>query len=293
MTDSTEPVTADDDPTRIDMRLIELAWSVARYTAIRDMDRASERERAEADQVLERLTAEAAPLEDAYERRRWARWFFVPGGHVHREGRCSTLFESTELVLAPQASGGDDKRVVELYGWHVCTTCVPDAPTLPAFRSPGSQAAAEADASGDCLNTVPMEVNRRYHSPYGRCGDCGARGVAVTSLGKLRKHKHQRKADDAAREARLSDPKLIGTPDGKELRVGGSTLRTVRTAEIEYVDTLVWAGGGGNPDYVREKRDEAATIAEALAAKFGCSTAEIEERYAKRVHKKLVEWGRA
>ncbi|TDC02681.1 hypothetical protein E1091_00320 [Micromonospora fluostatini] len=259
------------------------------------MEGASQEQQDEARREVDRLAGEAAPLEVAYQQRRWPRWWFVPGGHLHREGQCSTLYQSTQRNLAPKASGLDDAGVVELYGWHVCTVCVPDAPVLEGFRSPGSEAQAEADASGDCLNTLPKTVNRRYHTPFGECGECGATGVAVTSRGNLRKHKHQRRADDAARVARIEDPKLIGTPTGEELRVGGDTLRTLRTAEIKYVDELVLAGSSearpdSNPTFISERRANAAVIAEALAAKFKCSVDEITERYAARVAKKLREY---
>ncbi|MEU3452252.1 hypothetical protein ABZ671_01215 [Micromonospora sp. NPDC006766] len=80
------------------------------------------------------------------------------------------------------------------------------------------------------------------------------------------------KAAKAAAEqaARLTDPKLIGAPDGAVLRVDGDTLRTVRAAQIAMGSHLFWAlyaeRGGNSGD---GRRWHARQIAEALAAKLG------------------------
>ncbi|GAA3751393.1 hypothetical protein [Micromonospora maritima] len=291
MTEDKRPVvTPDSAPQEIDKRLVELAWKRAHLQAFLESDRLSDEQLADYERQLEAVLDEEAPLEAAYNRRRWSRWWWVPNGHLHREGKCSTLYQSTELRLTPAASGLSDEELVDKFGWYVCTTCYPDAPALPSFRTPGTYAAEQADAEGWCLNTVPSYVDRRYRSPYGGCNDCDATGVAVTSLGKLRKHKHQRRADAADREARIKDPKLIGTATGEPLMVDRSEIKTRRTAEIDWVRHMEYAhpDGWGRDDEGRaEERRFARQIAEALAAKDQVTVEEIEAELMPKVEAKI------
>lgn len=287
---TTSQVTADSTPAQIDARLIELWATYAHNRAIADSDRFSDSIRDAANQAARAAAEQAEPLEAAYLERRWTRWWWVPNGHLHREGQCSTLYASTERNLTAAASGMDDAQVVKQYGWHVCTVCVPDAPTLDGFRTPGTYAAAEADAKGICLNKRPSNVNRSYNSAYGRCDACGARGIAVTSLGNLRQHPHARKAADAARKARIEDPKLIGTATGEVLKVDGWEIKTRRTAEIEWVRYMEYVGlGWAGKDY----REFARQIAEALAAKDNVTVAEVEARLQAKVDRNLRKIARA
>ncbi|WBB94131.1 hypothetical protein [Verrucosispora sp. WMMC514] len=282
-------------PAEIDTRLIELWMAQAHHRAIADSDRLSDSVRAYAAQAAADAVAEAAPLEAAYAARRWNRWYWVPKGHLHREGECSTLYASTDRNLTAAASGMDDAQIVERYGWNVCTICVPNAPVLDGFRTPGTYATAEADAKGICLNKIPAHVNRRYASPYGTCGDCDAQGIAVTSLGRLRQHPHARMAADDARKARIEDPKLIGTATGEVLKVDGWEIKTRRTAEIDWVRHMENAderGWAGNPEWQAEQRGFARQIAEALAAKDGVTVEQIEAALMPKVDAKIRKWQR-
>ncbi|MFC0504174.1 hypothetical protein [Micromonospora costi] len=286
---TTRTVTVDSTPAEIDGRLIELWMTYAHHRAIAESDRLSDDVRDAANQAAREAAEEAEPLEAAYRERQWPRWWWVPNGHLHREGDCSTLYASTERNLTAAASGMDDAQVVKRYGWHVCAVCVPNAPVLDGFRTPGTYAAAEAAANGDCLNKVPTYVNNRGWTAWGGCGECGARGVAVTSLGNLRKHKHQRMADDAARKARIDDPRLIGTPTGEVLKVDRSEIKTKRTAEIEWVRYMEYVGLGWTGD---DYRTFARQIAEALAAKDGVTVEDVEARLQLKVDKKLRQIAR-
>lgn len=286
---TTTPVTPDSTPEEIDRHLINLEFELAYYRAI-DSDRYAEFERASARAEIARIEAEIELLHQAYLRRRWTRWYFVPGGHLHSEGVCSSLYASTDLKLTPRASGATTEQAVELYGWRVCTLCVPDAPTWPAHAGEGTAMAAEADKQGVCLNKTPMGVAWRGAGQYGACEACGARGLAVTSLGNLRRHSHQRKAEAAARQARLTDPKLIGTPDGAVLyNKWGMEIRTLRSAEMYYVEAVADIRRLTGP-YVDELRDFAARIGAALAAKRGVEPGQVEALYEKRIARKLREF---
>lgn len=289
-TTTTDQVTATSTPAEIDGRLVKLYWAAAHHQAVINADRISDNDRAAAAEALAGIAAQAAPLERAYNERRWARWYWVPKGHLHREGDCSTLYASTERNLTPAASGADDEKVVEMWGWHICTVCVPNAPALPAFRTAGTHANAEADAKGICLNKTPSNVNRSYRSAFGTCDACEAIGIAVTSLGKLRQHPHARKAADAARKARIEDPKLIGTATGEVLKVDGWEIKTRRTAEINYVQYMENAdprGWSDNPAFQADQRRFAQQIAEALAAKDKVTVEEIAARLQPKVDKKV------
>lgn len=84
----------------------------------------------------------------------------------------------------------------------------------------------------------------------------------------------------AAERARVADPKLIATADGTPLRVDGSPLRTVRSAEIAGVDHLFWAAyarhiGAPDESYARQHEGHTAAIVEALAHKAGTTEAEV------------------
>lgn len=295
MTEDKRPVTADSTPPEIDQRLLDLAWEKAHLQALLEGRRVSEEDRAGFEQRLERIASEEEPLNEAYRRRRWSRWWWVPKGHLHREGECPTLFQSTELVLTPAASGLSDEELVGKFGWHVCTTCYPDAPSDPNFRTPGTYAAEQAAADGWCLNKTPSQVSSRWNGGYGSCAECDARGVAVSSLWNLRKHKHQRMADDADREARIKDPKLIGTATGEPLKVDGSEIKTRRTAEIDWVRHMENGderGWGSNREWQAEQRAFARQIAEALAAKDQVAVEEIEAQLMPKVDAKIRKYER-
>ncbi|MBF9135268.1 hypothetical protein I0C86_41190 [Plantactinospora sp. S1510] len=292
MTDTRPEVTPDSTPAEIDARLVELAWAMAREMAVLEAKGATPDQQAEAELAYARLEAESEPLELAYARRQWPRWYWVPNGHIHREYKeCNTLWPSTERNLYPAASDMTGEQVVVLRGWHVCTVCVPAAPTLPAFRTPGTAGVAEQEASGDCPNRTPVQGGVDWRRAYvtGSC-ECGARGVSITPLGYLRKHPHERKKLDADQKARIEDPKLIGAPDGSVLRVDGEVIRTVVTAQNNYVRYMEYAATWGNT--AAENRAHAKVIAEALAAKAGVTVEEIVARLQPRVDRKVREYNR-
>lgn len=290
MTETRSVVTHQSSPAEIDGRLVELWWEMARLEAITQNQNIPEADRKAAYASLNDTHNEAAPLELAYATRQWARWWWVPNGHIHREyNECSTLWPSTERNLYPAASGMEPEQVVALRGWHVCTTCVPAAPTLTAFRTPGAAGLAEQEASNDCFNRHPAEGSVRWRRAFvtGNCSDCTARGVSVTPLGHLRKHAHARKKADAERRARIEDPKLIGAPDGSPLRVDRDTIRTVQTAKNEYVRHMGYALTGGN---AAEHLAHADQIAEALAAKWSITVDQVREQMQPKVNRKLKQY---
>lgn len=61
---------------------------------------------------------------------RWARFYYVPAGHVHRT-HCSTLRPTTVRYGLPEYSGASDAEIIEAAGDKACTVCFADAPVNP------------------------------------------------------------------------------------------------------------------------------------------------------------------
>lgn len=240
----------------------------------------------------EAADAAAAPYAAEYLRRRWSRFFLVVSsdGHIHSSMNCKTCYTSTEFSWLPNLSGLTEADAVAAHGPLLCSVCYPSAPAEWTKGRP-AQTAAEAEADGKCINREGTNYNWRAASPYGDCPACGARGVSATNGG-LRKHTHERLQLEAERNARLNDPKLIGTPAGDVLKVAGDVIRTVRTAEIAYVDAMWWAAfaekhGTNSPARVAEQMAKTGQLLEALAAKAGTTPEDVAARLAPRVAKKL------
>jgi hypothetical protein len=272
-------------PASVDKAIAAAEFERAGLVAIVINEEVPEARRAEAHRVIDYISEHLIPLRGLYGRYRWQRWFLVQqhNGHLHTTTNCTTCFASTEFAWVTDISGWTEAEAVAEYGWMVCTVCVPGAPTLPGFNTPGRRAEADAEADGKCLNRTP--ANFRYHRnrwPVGDCETCGAKGVDVTGSG-LRKHDHWANKVNAERAARLTDPKLIGTPAGDALRVDGETYKTVRSAEIAYVNAMTWTSD--------QARKRAAVLLEALAAKRGVTAEEATAQLAARVAKKRREYG--
>lgn len=280
----------------------EIADPEARYTGMRgpspySAHRAITRydaAKAEVARILE-LTK---PLNDEFVRRGgWSRFFVVQNnnGHIHSSMNCQTCNRNgipTAFGWTPQLSGKTEAEAVAELGPTMCTVCFPSAPV--EWTMGKQQTAEEAAADGKCLNRKAANLKRYGMSLAGDCDVCGARGVGATDAG-LRKHTHQRMLDEAAAKARREDPKLIGAPDGGVLKVGSDVVKTVRAAEIAYVDRQWWIKYSevqrpDAPGMADEDREKAQQLIEALAAKFGASVEEQVARLASRVARKLKDF---
>lgn len=259
---------------------------------------------------LEWIANEMAPLNTEFSRRPWSRFFRVTssaGGHVHSSMECSTCYLSTEYGWLPEWSGqSEDEALAALHKQAdvMCSVCYPSAPA--EYRVRVQPTAEEARAEGKCLNKVPSwrDGVRPWSRPWADCGVCGQRGVSVTNAGNLRSHEHAEWRIETDREARL-DPEspLIGTPNvGDELRVTCNgrteTVKTVRTAQSEYVSHMAYAAwarrdaalrpdeGPGAQRSAEEHEAAARVLAEALAAKKRATVEAYVASMAKKVEKK-------
>lgn len=233
-----------------------------------------------------RIQIAAAPLHAEYANRRWSRFFTVQqnNGHIHSSMNCSTCNNgrtATEFGWNPELSGLTEREAVNALGPIMCTVCYPSAPLAwTAGRT-------EVEDPTKCSNRTGVNYRTIGMSRVGDCDVCGARGVA-NSGGGLRKHTHRANELAAERKARLEDPKLIGTPEGDALKVAGETVKTVRAAEIMYVDEVAWTGWSWtNPANHAEHLANAQVLAEALAAKTGRTVEQVTAALAARVARKV------
>lgn len=146
-------------------------------SALTDLDEARATAKAARD--------EAAPLEAEYATERWPRFFLVlnTGGHIHRSMSCNTTFPTTQWSWLPSLSGLTEDAAVADQGPRLCSVCYPSAPVewtlgLPKALKPNQCPGSSQQA---------VDINRRYHTPRGRCAVCGT-GVAVSNTGKARPH---------------------------------------------------------------------------------------------------------
>lgn len=67
------------------------------------------------------------PLNDIYMEHGWARYYYVPAGHVHNR-YCSTLRVTTTVYWLPEYADMPVDELIEKAGDRACTVCFPDAP---------------------------------------------------------------------------------------------------------------------------------------------------------------------
>lgn len=129
--------------------------------------------------------AEAAPLHAEYDRRPWARFFLVDGGHIHSGLWCAggSIRPTTSRGWVPELSDKDEAAAVAKLGPLLCTKCFPSAPTE---YTRGVEKPAACKGSGG--REVPGTFRRSGMTGFGRCPECDE-NITVTSGGVLRKHK--------------------------------------------------------------------------------------------------------
>jgi len=125
------------------------------------------------------LDKKAQPLEAIYHANPWTRFFLVPGGHLHRSRRCSTLRWNTVLYWLPEYSGKTEADIVALAGEKACTVCYPSAPVdrpsqLPIHKKERAEKAAEEQAKAEAraaklvkaINADGSEWKMREHGMW-------------------------------------------------------------------------------------------------------------------------------
>lgn len=246
-------------------------------------------EKARAD--MDRLDGEIAPLEAEYRRRPWSRFFQLrstAGARIHDSRNCSGLYRSDhgDLGWHPELSGKTEKEAVDALGPVMCSKCFRSAPV--EWRRDPKDLANDPDTcpgSNEPAVAGTLRFVRTWNGgeEWGTCTGCGEERKVRSSDHKVAKHKKSKT---------LTDPKAITNPNGTPLKTKSyGVIKTVRTAEIEYVDgagylMAVREGWYNYPARVEQVTAETDVILAALAAKFGTTTAEQAERLAARVLKK-------
>lgn len=125
-----------------------------------------------------------AIYEDEWDRRGgWTRYWLVPGGHLH-DYYCHTLTPGKTLVgMLTEASGLDEREVVERYQTTACSKCFPDAPVATPL-TPVEQGYCE----GSGTNKYEY-ITENYQGIWGRCEYCEKGVLCNRTSGGLRKHK--------------------------------------------------------------------------------------------------------
>ena len=211
------------------------------------------------------------PLHAEFSRRGgWTRFYAVEDGHIHSSMHCRTCNngrERTRFGWMPELSGQTEEQALatlDHYQHMLCSVCYPSAPVEWYARL------VRQDPS-KCTNRRVTGRGGNGMSEWGNCEVCGARGVRATAAG-LVKHTNARYALEAARAARLADPKLVCTPEGDVLRVDLEDIKTVVTARSRYAESVC-----------RGRVDDARVLLEAVARKAGVSVDEMAVQLAKNV----------
>ncbi len=60
----------------------------------------------------------------------WSRFFLVTSsqGHIHRDMRCTSCYQTTTYGWLPELSGKSESEAVAVHGPALCTVCFPSAP---------------------------------------------------------------------------------------------------------------------------------------------------------------------
>lgn len=141
------------------------------------------------------ISANRSKLIAVYEIYNWNRAWIVPGGHVHKDVSCHTLYADTTLILCPEVSGMTEDEIVAKAGERACTICYPSAPSeyferksqlmtrdeveAEALRQQ-KEAARKAKESSKMTVFLPGEGKEGRNQTYGTVR--GARNEALRSM---------------------------------------------------------------------------------------------------------------
>lgn len=125
----------------------------------------------------------------------WARFFIVPGGHIHTSTQCRTCNHSwehpTQFEWLTDFSGGKLEDVVDQHGAVLCTVCFPEAPLdWTNYFDRLAEEKKKTQCSGSATWDYDLDTARlgQPTGNYGICEHCGDQ-ISITSTGKLRAHR--------------------------------------------------------------------------------------------------------
>lgn len=125
----------------------------------------------------------------------WARYFIVPGGHIHTSTQCRTCNHSwehpTQFEWLTVFSGAELKEVVAEQGAVLCTVCFTEAPLdWTNYFDRLAEEKKKTQCSGSATWDYDLDTARlgQPTGNYGICEHCGEQ-ISITSTGKLRAHR--------------------------------------------------------------------------------------------------------
>jgi hypothetical protein len=186
--------------------------------------------------------------DEAYEG--WARFYAVPGGHLHSSTRCSTCNNGnapTVFVWVPALAGLTEIEAVAMFGDVLCTICFPSA---------------------------PVET-------------CGGKFGTTIETKAQRDDKRTAAADKKAAKAAAATAKSITGTAGQNLHgfeCNRTRVATIAQAKTFLTDAAQWtAGGRSHPSFPAY---DVKLVSEALAARTGSDAATEVAAAAKRAAKR-------
>lgn len=238
-----------------------------------------------------RLEGEIKPLEDEYRRRPWSRFFQLrstDGARIHDNRLCGGLHRSDhgDLGWHPELSGKSEAEAVAELGPVMCSKCFRSAP-VEWKRDPADLKVNPNACPG--AEQRPVEGTRTFVRSYSGGYD-EAKCTGCDEMKRLRADYTIGKHDKP--KIKINE---ITAPDGvSPLRVGGETIKTVRTAEINYTDDAAYLAackaGYRGTGRVQEATEHVKLILEALAAKNGTTVQAERDRLAPKVAKKAKQY---
>jgi hypothetical protein len=148
---------------------------------------------AEHEAQVAALTAEIAPLDAEYDRRRWTRYVVVVanGGHIHSGTRClgGSIRPTTQVQWQPALSGKPVAEAVAQLGPTLCSLCFKNAPVKWTQGTPETQAKADGTCTGSGKGYEPGTWKRNGPNGYGTatCTGCNTTR-ATTPAHRVKKH---------------------------------------------------------------------------------------------------------
>lgn len=133
----------------------------------------------------------------------WARYFIVPGGHIHTSTQCRTCNHSwehpTQFEWLTTFSGEKLEDVVKQHGAVLCTVCFPEAPLdWTNYFDRLAEEKKKTQCAGSATWDYDLDTARlgQPSGNYGVCEHCGEQ-ISITSTGKLRAHRSPAVVDAA------------------------------------------------------------------------------------------------
>ena len=216
----------------------------------------------ESQKQVDKLAATKAALDAAnaavrvhdkewFEHGRWTRFGVVPGGHIHWNHGCHSLYPTTLFFWIPRLSGETVADAIEEYGPALCTHCFKDAPV-------GDKSAkVEQDAAGN-----PLTKAEAAKAKADRAAEKAAKQAAK----------------DAKKVFEPGTRKLVVGTDGYELNTEVSVSRAILAAleDIRYYGADKTHYSGTRKGFPLPTFGQWVTYAvAALAAKRGVDEAEL------------------